>query len=86
MAQTYANTDRTGITLTNVSNAAIEVYDNRTSYRFGPGESKTMEADKALRLNSQNGNLKLPDQGSDATGNLFGKEIPGSGVLSAQKV
>ena len=84
MADNYSTFDRTHLTLTNVSNSAVEVYDNNTSFHFGPGEKKSFEASRALRLNSQDGRLKLPDLGSN--GNQFLKEIPGSSAVGAQKV
>jgi hypothetical protein len=86
MAATYGLNDRTSLVVTNCTNAQIDVFDERTTYHFGPNEEKTLAADLAVRLNGQNSNLKLPDQGSSATGVLFGKEAPGSGAATAQKV
>lgn len=74
MASTYTDTGRVSITLTNTSNVAVEVYDARTAYRFGPGQSRTVAGDLAVRLNAQDGRLSLPDE--TATGNLFTKGIP----------
>lgn len=75
MSVTYPLITRDSISVTNVTNEAVEVYDGQDSFRFGPNETKVLKADLALRVQAQNtSHLSLPDLG--ANGSRFWPEHP----------